>query len=701
MVAILPLLLLSLAAPATLAAAVHETEHHHWTRADRGEPLWVLGSDPIAITRIDPIVDPGKVGGHVHTIFGASNFRSTLLDPTEQQKGSACTKVKVHADRSNYWFPLLYFHNANGTYSAVNHGARIYYLGTKTGAKIHAFPPGLRMIAGLAKERKPWDIRAQGHMHDVYFDRGSDVPGIVRQFLPNSTTHRDPPKTINTQIVFPSCGWANQSLDSHDHFSHMAWPIRVESDGTVSTFNRHDRCPDTHPIQYPTILVEVLYQTDKSMRDQWGKTGRSEFIFSNGDVTGLTYHGDFVSGWDVDVMTDAIDNCNVGDDIHLCPAFAKYDQVGKDNCTLEGEIVAEDIGLFRPLDKLPGCNPYWGWDGPDTKPEDCGDIKTPGFVAANLQYERNWLWTGNKIPYVVPGLDLNNFNWSVRAAGLATSTGPFKEDQEFPGALRRRPTNITYFGTTTDVLVGTQEEVDAAANTPNSQRLPPNANAALYAFEGTQGTPTAAGDAKGVIGTAYPFDWVCNDVKYWNGATCEKPPQTKGSNLNPAVDPAKLKADPNIHVQAPQPAATASPTAIGGNLAVKVGNDTSSSASGTLSGSGAAAAGSGSSTPIYSGTAWSNATASMSAALASGSAANGTTPSSELASSAKSTAEVTGTPSTPVNGTEVSGSSAYASVSHSVVPTAGGTTTAAATNSGKPAPGRCRPKRRRSFGSRL
>lgn len=34
---------------------------------------WVV---PVVIARMDPIVNPGTIGSHVHTVFGASNFRS-------------------------------------------------------------------------------------------------------------------------------------------------------------------------------------------------------------------------------------------------------------------------------------------------------------------------------------------------------------------------------------------------------------------------------------------------------------------------------------------------------------------------------------------------------------------------------------------------------------------------------------------------
>lgn len=37
----------------------------------------------ITMGRIDPIINPGEVGGHVHTVLGASNFRCECLQQVE------------------------------------------------------------------------------------------------------------------------------------------------------------------------------------------------------------------------------------------------------------------------------------------------------------------------------------------------------------------------------------------------------------------------------------------------------------------------------------------------------------------------------------------------------------------------------------------------------------------------------------------
>lgn len=112
--------------------------------------FFVITSCPsIALSRIDPIVDPGRVSAHVHNICGGSGFgrESTmlscsvtrvyadaylpfmpivphhrkfaylLLDPhsddrptanllsPDQQAGASCSSALVGDDKSNYWSP--------------------------------------------------------------------------------------------------------------------------------------------------------------------------------------------------------------------------------------------------------------------------------------------------------------------------------------------------------------------------------------------------------------------------------------------------------------------------------------------------------------------------------------------------------------------------------------------------------------------
>lgn len=84
-------------------------------------------STPILIERVDPIVSPGEVSSHVHTVMGGSGFGFDM--DYEDTQTSECNSCSVVEDKSNYWVAALYFHAENGTFIRVpqNGGALIYY----------------------------------------------------------------------------------------------------------------------------------------------------------------------------------------------------------------------------------------------------------------------------------------------------------------------------------------------------------------------------------------------------------------------------------------------------------------------------------------------------------------------------------------------------------------------------------------------
>jgi hypothetical protein len=43
--------------------------------------IFILDAGPfLTVSRMDPIINPGKVAGHVHQVVGASNFRSKSIE---------------------------------------------------------------------------------------------------------------------------------------------------------------------------------------------------------------------------------------------------------------------------------------------------------------------------------------------------------------------------------------------------------------------------------------------------------------------------------------------------------------------------------------------------------------------------------------------------------------------------------------------
>lgn len=78
--------------------------------------------------RVDPIVNPGEVSPHEHTVFGGSNFAADATG--ESLSKSKCTSAKVKGDNSAYWMPSLYYHDESaGTFDPVPVlYSNVYYL---------------------------------------------------------------------------------------------------------------------------------------------------------------------------------------------------------------------------------------------------------------------------------------------------------------------------------------------------------------------------------------------------------------------------------------------------------------------------------------------------------------------------------------------------------------------------------------------
>ncbi|KAL1412035.1 hypothetical protein Q8F55_003032 [Vanrija albida] len=346
------------------------------------DAFWVIPNiEILTVGRVDPIASPGRVAPHSHAITGASNFRSVLNTPEEQQN-AVCSTAPIQADKSNYWAPQVFFVNDDGEYEHMATGSRVYYHAPRNSV---AFPKGMRMISGVANERKPDALRSQGVAIDCDERPGGSI------WLPNGTTYREPCHAVHTNAFMPSCGWANQSLDSWDHFSHLTWPIN-SGGGQIWENVADPKCPETHPIKYPALMIQFNFWTSERQRKMWKTDGRPNFIFANGDTAGNTFHVDFVSGWDEGVLQAAIDTCDsVGDRIGDCPPFKpSIDSDKARACALQSMLPAEEVGYNKPLKNLPGCNPVWGIER-DDKPTDCpwfnGD---PGWTAPQGSYADNW-----------------------------------------------------------------------------------------------------------------------------------------------------------------------------------------------------------------------------------------------------------------------------------------------------------------------
>ncbi|THH01298.1 hypothetical protein EW026_g1367 [Hermanssonia centrifuga] len=311
---------------------------------------WMFGSNPLVTTRLDPIINPGVVSSHVHSIIGGSRFSPTYN--FEDLTQSLCSTGAVQQDLSNYWAPQLYYYDQNqGTYTPISAFFDIYYF-SRPGPKneyINAFPTGLRMVAGspLRRVNNASNFADQAVSYEC-LDYSGNIWPEQADFYQNQC-----PDGLTAQIFFPSC-WDGVNLDSEDHQSHMAYPIQSYDSGD---------CPETHPVHLASILYQVIFAVD------------------------------FQDGWiNKTVLQDALDNCAGDNTVPLsdCPPLsASVNEAVAGACKPELVIVDEPIGsASSPLTALPGCNPLWIGTGP--KPTCDPEPATPGFVDAESTLPSGW-----------------------------------------------------------------------------------------------------------------------------------------------------------------------------------------------------------------------------------------------------------------------------------------------------------------------
>lgn len=274
----------------------------------------------------DPIIFPGQEGvAHLHRFYGNELVdHSTTLESLITTGSSTCQGNELN--RSAYWVPALLAPAYNqqtkerlldeqgepawNVVPAVvgnneeAHEVFYYSAGIDDVDAIEPIPVGLRMIAG-EQATKP------GREQDTSIVRWhcqsweSSDAGNPRW----STTIPEcqAPDRVRMDIFFPSC-WNGRDLDSPDHKSHMAYPVKDIASGDMV-------CPSSHPVAIvrPSyhyafgVLPDVYDPVTKSSRG-W-KLASDSYIPSEAQPGGITLHGDWWNGWHPTIMEAMLETC--------------------------------------------------------------------------------------------------------------------------------------------------------------------------------------------------------------------------------------------------------------------------------------------------------------------------------------------------------------------------------------------------------
>ncbi|KAF2208353.1 hypothetical protein CERZMDRAFT_49511 [Cercospora zeae-maydis SCOH1-5] len=320
------------------------------------DAFWRMNCALVQRGRIDPLVSPGAIAGHTHSIMGGSNIGINAT--FDSLSNSECSSCEITADKSAYWSPTLFYQYPNGSVLSVpNNGGVAYYLGRGPNTnKTVPFPNGLNILSGNMAARS-YDKTTMTWGNATYpprpiADRVSFA--CLKDNQPPEQHYMfdtDCPYGMRAQIHYQSC-WNGRELYKADN-SHVAYQSQIDN----------GICPPTHPIQIPHIFLEVLYSVANVPKQPGGR-----FVFAQGDPTGYGFHGDFQNGWNFDVLQEAVTNClsveNYGT-IGECPILQRYQTSGYSyNCPERPPQIGERVTGLLP--RLPGCNRIT--EGPEAAP---------------------------------------------------------------------------------------------------------------------------------------------------------------------------------------------------------------------------------------------------------------------------------------------------------------------------------------------
>ncbi|ODN72817.1 hypothetical protein L202_08250 [Cryptococcus amylolentus CBS 6039] len=337
----------------------------------------------IVVTRLDPIVNPGAIGSHMHRVHGSSYFTQNLTSATEMQELANCTTTVVQDDLSAYWVSALYYRYSNGSLVSVplDRTSLYYFQKAPTGETIYPFPDNYNIVAGDPYRRyvNESDPNHTAFWYQCYRGDGNDLKSWG---FPKSACSGG----LVQGIQFPSC-WDGVYADDGDYTDHVTYP----TDDTNGYY-----CPSDFPKKFITLQFETVFAVYDF---PYNGNNNITWLLANGDTTGYGIHADFMNGWKTSVLQGVLDDCrymnatdidSVADDPPNCPHLnASINMDITHSCRLQTSIVNEEVGetVSTALTYLPGCNAIWS--GNTSKPA-CPDGRVEGgdldLVSGSVYY---------------------------------------------------------------------------------------------------------------------------------------------------------------------------------------------------------------------------------------------------------------------------------------------------------------------------
>ncbi|KAJ3756048.1 hypothetical protein EV360DRAFT_48622 [Lentinula raphanica] len=314
------------------------------------QAYFLVGVRNILVTeRLDPIISPGAVSSHVHSVVGGSNFGMNIT--TDSLRDSECTSMPIEEDKSNYWYPVRLPTIINGSFSALDVGNVMY-------AECEADFPALvpyDLWYSFSCDPTLRSYNASSYAQQAVTFLCLDFDGTSTKY--NSLPPVSCPSGIRAQINFPMC-WDGKNLDSSDHKSHVAFPSGGPDSGTCNDPN--------FPVTLPRIFIEGYWSTGDfdAIRDTDAMNSTQPYVFSYGDPTGYGYHADFYNGWKSGVLQNVLDKCACTSagfgDATCCGDLGVFTLDTSGTCAITSIVDEQALGT---VDQLPGNNPVQ--DGPE------------------------------------------------------------------------------------------------------------------------------------------------------------------------------------------------------------------------------------------------------------------------------------------------------------------------------------------------